>query len=643
MSRRIVRITALLAVLLPRLSDGRDAIGGEEQVALSATVPFLQLQEHAQVTLQPGAYVASLHATDRSQVFLNAGVRVAFLTASGNATITLNAGTDAGHVHTSGDAMVFIAGGTLASLTLMGKSQAHIRQMTIRGGTFAAPGVAISGDALVYAAEASVHLYATELDFYQGKLTGIWGTGEPFAFWMVERQETGGGNETFSVPQMFPRQVIVHDLVVASFDCAKAGTAVEKTICADRELARLDRQLARLYKQALTRAPETRELLAAQARWLRTRRNPCSTKTCLKTVYEQRIIALQRLLSPHTVPVPLITPEKANAICQEVLHLTNTGRLEQRLLRFSAAPDTVNRQWKTLPGTETLFVTGLLRVDYNRDGKKDRLAFIEGGGTCGNHDIVALDAVMQGRETPTLYLGFSDEESESDDNLRWAGWGRADHFLFVHGEPVVVTANFWHKPADVKLVSWFGEGQQRPLCAFTPAGHVQIRRVADRHPRLCKAIAAGRWQPLTWDGTLSEDGLRMLRAAGHHADGGSTALADLNTDGQPDLLARLEYASGAGCGSYRQWLVARAAEEHTGPPSALNQALQDFEGPMRHYNTPKTWHDMEVFTFEGKPYILGSSPQHVAGVYSVWNDRPQTWCGFEVLEQFTIARFYTPR
>ena len=326
------------------------------------------------------------------------------------------------------------------------------------------------------------------------------------------------------------------------------------------------------------------------------------------------------------------------------MKLTNTAQLAQRLMQFSPAPEEEDAKWRKLPGTEATFVSDILDVDYNRDGKKDRLAIIGGGGTCGNSDIVDLAAaIKRGDASGMGYLGFSDEEVESDEDLRWADWGRGDHFLFVQGEPVVVTANFGQKSADVRLVSWFGEGQKRPLCMFAPAGQVQIRVVADSHPRLCKVVAGGRWQPIAWHGPVSPDDIPMLTAAGHHADGGSTALIDINTDGQPDNLALLDYASGAGCGSYRQWLVALSEDGNTVPPSRLNRALHNVGGPMTRYREPKQWHDIQIFTFEGKSYILGSSPKYVAGVYSVWKDVLQTWCGFEVLEQFKIERLYTPR
>jgi hypothetical protein len=31
---------------------------------------------------------------------------------------------------------------------------------------------------------------------------------------------------------------------------------------------------------------------------------------------------------------------------------------------------------------------------------------------------------------------------------------------------------------------------------------------------------------------------------------------------------------------------------------------------MTRYREPKQWHDIQIFTFERKPYILGSSPKY---------------------------------
>ena len=79
----------------------------------------------------------------------------------------------------------------------------------------------------------------------------------------------------------------------ASFDCRKAASAVEKQVCADPGLSRLDDSLAREYKAALARGDEPRALKAAQRAWLQESRNACKDAACLRSAYEARITGLR--------------------------------------------------------------------------------------------------------------------------------------------------------------------------------------------------------------------------------------------------------------------------------------------------------------------------------------------------------------
>lgn len=78
----------------------------------------------------------------------------------------------------------------------------------------------------------------------------------------------------------------------ASFDCTKASTRVEKMICADISLSRLDDKMAMAYRT--TALPPIGDPSAAawlkktQREWLK-QRNACETSTCLRDVYATRI------------------------------------------------------------------------------------------------------------------------------------------------------------------------------------------------------------------------------------------------------------------------------------------------------------------------------------------------------------------
>jgi len=76
----------------------------------------------------------------------------------------------------------------------------------------------------------------------------------------------------------------------APLDCAKAGSAVEKTICAGPRLSRLDAELAKSYDRASAMTVDPKGLLATQREWLRGTRNDCGDDTeCLEHAMLVRI------------------------------------------------------------------------------------------------------------------------------------------------------------------------------------------------------------------------------------------------------------------------------------------------------------------------------------------------------------------
>lgn len=85
----------------------------------------------------------------------------------------------------------------------------------------------------------------------------------------------------------------------ASFDCSKASSRVEKLICEDDELSRLDKELALSYKRILESLVFASETLAKdriqteQRQWLKKERNNCSDTACLRLAYEARIKQLE--------------------------------------------------------------------------------------------------------------------------------------------------------------------------------------------------------------------------------------------------------------------------------------------------------------------------------------------------------------
>lgn len=94
----------------------------------------------------------------------------------------------------------------------------------------------------------------------------------------------------------------------ASFDCAKATTKVEKMICQDAALSKLDEEMTQMYKRALASvtAPDNPLskpgdrgwLKQEQIGWLKYTRNACITAECLKQAYGSQIIKLALAAQP---------------------------------------------------------------------------------------------------------------------------------------------------------------------------------------------------------------------------------------------------------------------------------------------------------------------------------------------------------
>ncbi|WP_423760369.1 lysozyme inhibitor LprI family protein [Burkholderia sp. NLJ2] len=78
----------------------------------------------------------------------------------------------------------------------------------------------------------------------------------------------------------------------AGFDCAKAASPTEKTICADTALSKLDGDLSAAWKKALAKGGDTAALKAAQLKWLKQRDQCGNDAPCLGDRYRERLASL---------------------------------------------------------------------------------------------------------------------------------------------------------------------------------------------------------------------------------------------------------------------------------------------------------------------------------------------------------------
>ena len=78
----------------------------------------------------------------------------------------------------------------------------------------------------------------------------------------------------------------------AGFDCAKAGSVVEKLVCSDNELSKADEALPAIYSRALAGSAKPAEFRKEEIDWIRTKRDSCLNRECLADAYKKRIEVL---------------------------------------------------------------------------------------------------------------------------------------------------------------------------------------------------------------------------------------------------------------------------------------------------------------------------------------------------------------
>lgn len=96
-----------------------------------------------------------------------------------------------------------------------------------------------------------------------------------------------------------------------SFDCTKASTAIEKSICGNPSLGVLDDQLAATYHKAYNDSSAKDELKIQQREWVKNIRNKCTNDDCLSSAYASRIADLNQTK-------PLQTANEQPAIAEGV-------------------------------------------------------------------------------------------------------------------------------------------------------------------------------------------------------------------------------------------------------------------------------------------------------------------------------------
>ncbi len=100
----------------------------------------------------------------------------------------------------------------------------------------------------------------------------------------------------------------------ANFDCAKASTEVEKTICADPDLSKADERLAGAFASALAVTLSPQELRQQQLAWL-AERDALPDIEALRQTYQNRSDVLAKSIDKWRAIREDVTLEAAQKVC----------------------------------------------------------------------------------------------------------------------------------------------------------------------------------------------------------------------------------------------------------------------------------------------------------------------------------------
>jgi uncharacterized protein len=336
-----------------------------------------------------------------------------------------------------------------------------------------------------------------------------------------------------------------------SFDCTRARSKAEKTICADAQLAALDQRTSELFGLALSHSPDPGDIKKEQRRWLR-ERDDCEDAACMAKSYEGRIEVLE----------------------------TYTGRLPERLARTLCArletPETRAETLERRAGIE----------DINNDGAPETAAACA-GGTANVPCVSYVDA----RGKPVLI------QPQGFEWTTYSPLGRAafryENRTFVYYSRDAALA----EPSHLAYVT--PTNREFRVCEFeTSVGSAVLEGGDD----VCAAVE-------TREGI---EPVELVSAADRQATAfgrpdtfvRSTGAADIDNDGLDDEVIELSYESGGGQGCTFNYFELLGEDRRSLIANSKSNPVRELQGLTGEGYRGRNCGNVEnrLFKFDGKTY-----------------------------------------
>ncbi len=424
----------------------------------------------------------------------------------------------------------------------------------------------------------------------------------------------------------------------------RAGS-VEALICSDSALQGLDGTLEAFYRAALAQSKQPAALRLRQRRWLRDVRGRCGAKECLARAYRRRVLELQDDLLASTAPVAApMDAKSAEGICRSVAALADAGKLGERFL----PPLPVEILQSERPAAASIGGAPFARLAREIHDKsfaapadvvirirvaarRPPVAFgdVSTGGSCPSAELWNLEylgaAFARGEEDPSTLVAPDDPK----DDLSGSWWGAHDRAAFVDGRPLVVTVSYAN-PDLLNLVSWIRpDGRIQPLCS-TSYDTYRVLDAAHSPDRACASVEGEIEQGPDWKPLEPADVEVKTRGEGDGTYGGIDAADwDLDGDGRPEVLARLKFDSGGGCGSHQEWLRMLDAKRTTTVDVPLDEALDGLRAEK-----------ISVLRYDGSGYVDAFDSTSGGTTYRIEGSKLVAACRFSIRTYTRIEKMW---
>lgn len=349
----------------------------------------------------------------------------------------------------------------------------------------------------------------------------------------------------------------------ASFDCTIASTSIEKAICADENLSKMDEELSFFYtklrKSLINNKDIANELLSQQRQWLRNRNRKCSPlpniTTCLTEQYQPRINALKSRYEKSFMP----TFREIKAICTEITQISPSKR--------------------ALYGDENSYQINQLNkssYDFNNDGIKET-AHRCYGGTMSAPCVEFKNQNGSLIQTQTIdfewkdYWTFGLNAFKKNDK-----WYRLHSYDDQLKKPAYIS---FITPLNKEYIACEFSNKLNPI--FKPNPHITNSQ------SVCDAVKNDTIVSLNFTTNSNNSNSRWKNIGRYETRLRSHAYLDYDNDGNQNSLVELIYSSGAGRGcdfNYFDELSDSEDSFRANPEESLLLKMQKVELNNRHPN-----------------------------------------------------------